>query len=128
MTKKVNISSINNDIATFKHEGHSVKDISDTHHTFRDLYRHRMILTRIIAENYHEYSWKSKQHNDGSMFDGDFIVGFNTPKGQYTYHYKLEFWDFFANVKTIERAPKYDGHKPNQIDRLLSLLEKGSNK
>ena len=116
------ITEINQEIADFKHQGNSVKDISDTHHTFRDLYRHRMILTKIIAESYPQYAWKSKQHHDGSMFDGDFIVGFTTPKGQYSYHYKLENWDFF-DVPILDRAPEYDGHQPNDIDRLISLLD-----
>lgn len=117
----MSITEINQEIADFKHQGNSVKDISDTHHTFRDLYRHRMILTKIIAESYPQYAWKSKQHHDGSMFDGDFIVGFTTPKGQYSYHYKLENWDFF-DVPVLDRAPEYDGHQPNDIDRLISLL------
>lgn len=81
-----------------------------------------MILTKIIAESYPQYAWKSKQHHDGSMFDGDFIVGFTTPKGQYSYHYKLENWDFF-DVPVLNRAPEYDGHQPNDIDRLISLLD-----
>lgn len=41
------------------------------------------------------------------MFEGDFIVGINTPQGIATFHIKLEYWDLF-NIPEIENAPKYD--------------------
>ena len=65
-------------------------------------------------------SWKSKEHSDDSMFPGYFIVGITTPQGQYTYHYKLEHWDFFR-VPELERAPEWDGHTSNDVQRLLSV-------
>lgn len=117
-----NINTINKEINDYKKQGNSVKEISDGYHTFSDLYHHRMILTKVIAESYPDNSWKSWQHHDGSMFKGDFIVGFNTPEGQYTYHYKAEFWDSF-NVQELEYAPEYDGHQPEDIERLLSLIK-----
>lgn len=118
---KLSIDAINEDIADYKSMGNSVKQISDGHHTFADLYYQRMVLTKIIAESYPENSWKSKLHDDGTMFTDDFIVGFTTPKGQYSYHYKLEYWDFF-NIRELERAHKYDGHTSDDVTRLLSLL------
>ena len=58
------------------------------------------------------------------MFDGYFIVGINTKKGQTTYHYEMKYWDLF-NVKEVENAPEYDGHTPEQaIERILSLGER----
>lgn len=114
--------TINTMIKTLKKEGLDTKSISDGFHTFNDLYNHRRILTQIIAHDHKEHAWKSKQHHDGTMFDGDFIVGFTTSEGQYSYHYKLEFWNDF-NVPELEKAPEYDGHQPNDIDRLLSLLK-----
>ena len=55
------------------------------------------------------------------MFYDSFIVGINTPEGQYTYHYNSKFWDEF-DVKELPNTPKYDGHQPSDISRLLSLL------
>lgn len=116
-------NEINKLILQGKDKGFSTKDISDKWHTFGDLYYHRMILTYIILKNYPSLSWKSKQHHDGSMFKDSFIVGIETPIGQYSYHYNIKYWDLF-DVKELERAPEWDGHKPEDIDRLLTLLYK----
>lgn len=69
-------------------------------------------------------SWKSKFHDDGTMYEGYFIVGIQTGEGQATYHYGLELWDLF-DVPELERAPKYDGHNSLQaIQRIYSLGRK----
>lgn len=114
------ISTINNFLKFLRDEGISRNGVSDGYHTFEELYYHRMILFSLICKAHKDKAWKSKQHHDGTMFDGDFIVGIDTPEGQYTYHYDLQYWDEF-DVKELERAPEYDGHKPNDIDRLKSL-------
>ena len=77
---------INKLILEGKEQGFSTKNISDKWHTFGDLYYHRMVLTYMILKNYPNLSWKSKEHHDGTMFDDSFVVGINTPKGQYSYH------------------------------------------
>lgn len=100
----------------------NIENVSDGYHTFGELYYHRMVLFSVICNTFKEISWKSKLHSDGTMFDGYFIVGINTPKGQYTYHYELKYWDIF-NVEELEKAPEYDGHKPEDIARLLSLIK-----
>lgn len=99
---------------------YSKGDISDGYHTFDELYHHRMILFATICNVYKEHSWKSWKHNDGTMYEDYFIVGVDTPQGQYSYHYHKDNWDYF---KVIERpnAPKWDGHQPKDIKRLLSL-------
>lgn len=101
--------------------GLSTKDISDGYHTFGELYEHRRILFSIICHSNKKLAWKSWKHSDGTMFDDSFIVGIDTPEGQYTYHYNSKFWDEF-DVKELSNAPKYDGHQPSDINRLLSLL------
>ena len=94
---------------------------SDGYHTFNELYHHRAILFSVICNQNKDIAWKSKQHNDGTMFDGMFIVGVDTPQGQYSYHYDIEpYWDMF-NVKELDKAPLWDGHQPKDIDRLLSV-------
>lgn len=54
------------------------------------------------------------------MFTDYFIVGVTTPEGNYTYHYHMDDWDKFK-VKELPNAPKWDGHMPKDITRLLSL-------
>lgn len=114
---------LNDVIAKGKEKGIiKTKDISDGYHTFEELYYHRMVLTASLFNLNKEVCWKSKQHDDGTMFDGDFIVGIETPEGQATYHYKLEYWDSF-NIKELDKAPKYDGHTPaDAIDRIKNMF------
>jgi len=94
---------------------------SDGYHTFNELYYHRMVLFSIICNQNKERAWKSKKHNDGSMYENYFIVGISTNEGDYTYHYQLDEWDYF-DVKELSFAPKWDGHKPEDITRLLALI------
>lgn len=112
---------VNELIVTLRENDISTKDISDTYHTFGELYYHRAILFCVICMQNSELAWKATEHHDGTMFDGMFIVGLDTPQGQYTYHYNMNLWDLF-DVKTLEQAPEYDGHKPGDITRLLSLI------
>lgn len=101
-------------------DGH---DIYDQYHTMSELYFNRLIMFDIICKLFPEKSWKSKLHDDGTMFKDYFIVGVNTSEGQFTYHYHIRFWDIFT-CKEIPKAPKYDGHQPKDISRLYSLLIK----
>ena len=94
-------------------------DISDGYHTFEELYYHRMILFSIICKENKDKSWRSKLHADNTMYDGYFIVGIDTEKGQYSYHFDLKYWDKFANIKTLQNAPEWDGHVPSDVERLL---------
>ena len=95
---------------------------SDGYHTFNELYDHRAKLFSVIVKNYPSLSWKSKLHSDGSMYDGMFIVGIDTPNGQASYHYDIEpYWDMFK-CKELDHAPEWDGHTSQQaIDRIASL-------
>ena len=103
----------------FEFEVENKSQISDGYHTFEELYYHRMILFSIILKQNKQLSWKSKLHNDGTMFDNYFICGINTPQGQYTYHYDMKYWDRFDGIKELEKAPEWDGHLPEDITRLV---------
>ncbi len=96
------------------------REISDTYHTFEELYHHRAIMFSVIVNMNKDKAWKSWLHHDNTMFDGMFIVGIDTPEGQYSYHYNPEYWYLF-DVKVLPNAPEWDGHKPSDIDRLMSL-------
>ena len=95
-------------------------EISDGYHTFNELYYHRMVLFAVICKAHQSRAWKSWKHDDGTMFDDYFIVGVETPEGGYTYHYHKDHWSLFG-VKELEFAPKWDGHKPEDITRLFSI-------
>lgn len=96
-------------------------DLSDGYHTYKELYHHRAVLFSVIINQNKEISWKSKNHHDGTMYDGMFIVGIDTRKGQYSYHYDIDpYWNMF-DCKELDNAPVWDGHEPKDIDRLLSI-------
>lgn len=97
-------------------------NISDGSHTFGELYHHRAILFAVICNTYKEKAWKSWKHEDNTMYEDYFIVGVTTAKGNYTYHYHKDYWDIFK-VKELPNAPAYDGHKPEDIDRLFTLIK-----
>ena len=97
---------------------------SDGYHTFNELYHHRAVLFSVIVENFAARVWKSKLHADGTMYEGMFIVGIETPDGQATYHYDVEpYWNLFR-CKEMDRAPEWDGHTPDQaIERIGKLVD-----
>lgn len=111
-------SKLNNEIST--------KDISDTHHTFGELYKHRILLFCTLCNTYKDISWKSKKHFDEEndpMFEDSFIAGINTPNGIASYHIKLKYWDLF-DIQELEHAPKYDLYTNDDvIERIMSLTK-----
>lgn len=105
-----------------------IGNLSDGYHTFNELYHHRAILFSVICNTYSGVAWKSKKHDDGSMFDGMFIVGLETPYGQVTYHYDTEpYWDIFK-VQELEKAPKWDGHSADEAIERMERLSKFTSK
>lgn len=97
-------------------------EFSDGYHTFNELYHHRAVLFSVVCNQNPLCSWKSKKHHDGTMYDGMFIVGINTPEGQATYHYDIDpYWDMFT-VPEAEFAPEWDGHTPAEAIRRIGLL------
>lgn len=99
-------------------------DASDGYHTFNELYDHRAKLFSVVVAAFSNIAWKSKRHSDGSMYEGMFIVGIDTPHGQATYHYEIEpYWELFR-CSELPKAPEFDGHTPTQaIDRIASLAD-----
>lgn len=118
------ILRINTELKKAKEDNPSISlgEISDTYHSFNQLYAQRAVLFSIICNLFPQISYKSKQHSDGTMFEGMFIVGINTPKGQFTYHYDIDpYWEYF-NVPELEKAPEWDGHtEEDALNRLSSL-------
>ncbi len=107
-------------LTLWQDEGYAIAEFSDEYHTFNELYNQRMYLSAALFNAYSNLSWKSARHDDGEMFPGYFIVGINTPSGQFTYHYKLAHWDLFK-VPIIDAAPKWDGHTAADVVRLMGV-------
>lgn len=98
-------------------------ETSDGYHTFNELYHHRAVLFSVIVKAFPERAWKARQHHDGTMYSGMFIVGIDTPEGQASYHYDIDpYWDMFE-CSELERAPEWDGHTPAQAIERIGRLE-----
>lgn len=110
-------NSINNIITALKADGLiKTGDVSDTYHTFDELYNHRTALFLALCRAYPEDSWWSSFHDDGTMFDEMFIAGINLPSGPITYHIEDYYRPLFAKyVKEVDKAPKWDGHTPQDV-------------
>ena len=98
-------------------------ETSDGYHTFNELYEHRTALFATLCNMRSDISWKSMKHDDGTMYDGMFIAGIETPDGQYTYHCDMKYLYMFAYTPEVDKAPPYDGHQPKDYPRLLGLSE-----
>lgn len=112
--------------------------VSDGYHTFDELYDHRMTLFialgRMIAlmcsylhpsqEDKRIPVWRSKLHSDLlTMYPGMFIMGIGKAKGeQMTYHLPIERWDETNFAETLEAAPEFDGHTPDDVIARLKKL------
>ena len=54
------------------------------------------------------------------MYEDYFIVGVDTPMGQFTYHYPMLHWGVFQ-VRELDKAPEWDGHNSSDVVRLHSI-------
>jgi len=132
MTHKVNMK-----IEWFRQTEWLMTDnISDGHHTFWELYKHRihnfMALCRSLLlwdKLNHPIVWKymyecirSKKHDDGSEWKWWFILQLETPEGQISYHLPDEYFDRCSFAEEKEKANKWDWHTSDDVlDRLLKL-------
>lgn len=94
---------------------------SDGYHTFNELYDHRIALFIALALAYPSISWRASYHSDGSMFDGWFIAGMELPTGRLTYHLPLKSWQKLDSVRTLDKAPVWDGN--SSLEELARLNE-----
>ena len=125
-------NKIRNDIKIFP-DG----NVSDGFHTFDELYYYRLCynaalinsLVQLINENPAKFKdikvCKSKKHFGGEPCYGGgwFIVMINTPWGQISNHYKLEYWDMF-NCRVADTSWKWDGHGMKEAMERLNKLSK----
>ena len=104
-----------------------IEDISDGYHTFDELYYQRMMLTKTVAlaaiNKFDEDTvYRSRLHSDGTMYKDFFIVVFNTPEGNFSYHYHIMYWGVFDFLKELPNAEEFDGHTWKDVTRLQSFF------
>lgn len=99
--------------------------ISDGFHNFDELYEHRHLLFLNLCK--YQYSWCSKLHADGTMFEQYFIAGISPGRDlkddQITYHLPIRLWDEAVRIcdRVLDNAPEWDGHTSNDV--LIRLKE-----
>ena len=117
------------------------EDVSDGYHKMSELYEHRYRLWLALVKIYDNYitpmgcnisCWKARHHNDGTFFQGMFILGMTVTKPSFkveekpevfelSYHIPDKYWDL-ARVMELKWAPPYDGYTPADVlERLLRL-------
>lgn len=101
--------------------------ISDGYHTFEQLYEHRIELWISLCKKLNPLMscvvWKSRVHSDGSVWPGWFILGVSAKEGlQITYHLPDKYWKRLDLITTRDKAPKWDGHTPEDVLKRLRKL------
>ena len=104
---------------------------SDGYHTFEELYEHRYVLfialcrqlSNATVKEIQPVVWRSQKHHDGTMFENMFIMGIGETAGkQITYHLPIRMWDAARFAETLDYAPLWDGHTPNDVIKRMIRL------
>lgn len=112
--------------------------VSDGYHTFDELYEHRITLYIQFcklwenwgsdshwkeAEGRKNFTWRSRVHSDGSVWEGWFVLGIQSEKAeQITYHIPEKYWLTCDFADTLDKVPEWDGHtSADVLERLKKL-------
>ncbi len=98
-------------------------NISDGYHTFNELYDHRCHLFVALMRSHPKLSWRAYENSDGSSNGDWFIAGMRLPTGDISYHLPLWMWEMLHmldGIKTLQRAPEWDGHTSADVVKRLA--------
>jgi hypothetical protein len=107
-----------------------MSDVSDGFHTFGELYDHRIALFMVVLTLLPENAFRAKRHSDGTSFEGWFVAGLSTDFGQITYHLPISKWELLnkSDIKTMDKAPEFDGHSSDDVVVRLGKLVRSLSK
>lgn len=106
------------------------EDTSDGYHTFKELYRYRMLYNalafRALVSEPSAHPHKSRLHSDGTepFGGGWFIVVAYLHGKQISNHYELADWDLF-DIEERPMADEYDGHTPEDVSERIEAYLRG---
>jgi hypothetical protein len=102
------------------------EEVSDGFHTMSELYAHRHALFIAATRLDPDRSWRSRLHHDGTFLGETwFVAGMDLPTGAISYHLPADRWDELDHVGTLERAPEWDGHTPDDVVQRLLRWQPG---
>lgn len=98
--------------------------MNDGFHTFDELYEHRNALMLALMKQMPNLSWFTKKHDDGTMYEGFFLVGIDLDTGQISYHIHQRYWETAVKTGATQREKScWDGHTSGDvITRLLEMV------
>lgn len=100
-----------------------LNEISDSNHSFKELYKQKRILFNLICKNYKDLAWKSKSYKNGKKLpENKFMVCLNTPLGNVCYIFNKERYKDF-DVKIILCASLTKDEIYKDVLKKLSSLE-----
>lgn len=109
----------------------NTETVSDGFHTFGELYDQRAHLLALATALSQMTTYRSRRHDDGTMFGGMFWVGTESPGRDdgprpVTFHIGQKHWALFDHAVTLDKAPPFDGHTPadvmHSIDEWIAWL------
>jgi len=139
------VDKINQIIRESKADGKDVSQVSDTFHTFEELYNFRKVYNAALFNEWAQQQQtsetefvhldvprllpkydvhKSWRHNDGELCFGGgwFIVVAVLPTGQISNHYEAKDWDLFRIPETPTAKYAWDGHEAKDVLKRLMAL------
>jgi hypothetical protein len=116
--KKFELKVDNANTTTIKLTGDFNK-IYDGYHTTDEIYAHRILLFITLMKTYPGISWKSRNHEDGTSYDGWFIAGMNLSSGDISYHIPEQYWNMLDKIPTLEKAKPWDGYTSEDVIKRL---------
>ena len=100
----------------------SSKLVRDKHYAFWQFYELRTVLLILIANCLLYMCSKARKHDDGTMFNDDFILVINTALGNSSHHLKAMYFDDL-HIEEVSSSPKYDGYTPeDNLNRIKSII------
>lgn len=64
-----------------------------------------------------EISWRANNDDAGTNYENYFVAGMHLPTGDISYHLPAWMWRMLdgKGISTTNKAPKWDGHTPEDV-------------
>lgn len=97
-------------------------NVSDGYHIFDEQYSLYYYLFMALMRSHPKISWRANNHENGTMYDGWFVVGMHLPTGDISYHLPVVMWEMLdgVGIATSLNAPAWDGHTAADVLRRLA--------